>query len=67
MIGLRYKTNGLNSIEPDMPLFFNLGTTNSVKTKNLHLNPYVNILLNKDNVDRNFIGLLAYYHNLFNN
>lgn len=48
MIGLRYKTNGLNSIEPDMPMFFNLGTTNSIKTKQTHLNPYVNLLLNPE-------------------
>ena len=46
MIGLRYKTGGLSSIEPDMPLFFNLGTTNTVKTKQTDLNPYVNILMN---------------------
>lgn len=46
MIGLRYKTGGLSSIEPDMPLFFNLGTTNTVKTKQTELNPYVNILMN---------------------
>jgi len=33
MIGLRYKTNGLNSTDQNMSLFFNLGTTNTNKSK----------------------------------
>ena len=65
MIGLRYKTNGLNSIEPDMPLFFNLGTTNSVKNKQLHLNPYVNFLLNEKNSDKTFFETIKSYYNSF--
>jgi len=67
MIGLRYKTNGLNSIEPDMPLFFNLGTTNSNKTKQTHLNPYVNLLLEDKAGDTSFLGLIKSYHLYLNN
>lgn len=33
MIGLRYKTNGTNSVDQNMSLFFNLGTTNTNKSK----------------------------------
>jgi len=59
MIGLRYKTGALSSIEPDMPLFFNLGTTNSVKTKQVELNPYVNILMNPSTRNTNPLLLIT--------
>ena len=39
MLGLRYKTNGLNSIDQNMSLFFNHGTTNSPKIKYLSYVP----------------------------
>jgi hypothetical protein len=59
MIGLRYKTGALSSIEPDMPLFFNLGTTNTVKTKQAELNPYVNILMSSHAENLNPLALLT--------
>jgi len=37
MIGLRFKLNNSQSIEPDIFSFYNLGTTNSVKSKNVLL------------------------------
>jgi len=46
MLGLRYKTNGLNAIDQNMSLFFNHGTTNSSKIKYLS---YVHISDNNDN------------------
>ena len=33
MIGLRFKTNNNNTIDPDMSIFYNLGTTFNSKIK----------------------------------
>jgi hypothetical protein len=37
MIGLRFKLNNSQSIEPDIFSFYNIGTTNTAKTKNVNL------------------------------
>ena len=42
MIGLRFKLNNSQSIEPDVFSFYNLGTTNTVKSKNILLESIYN-------------------------
>jgi hypothetical protein len=37
MIGLRFKLNNSQSIEPDIFSFYNIGTTNTLKSKNINL------------------------------
>jgi len=59
MLGLRFKTNSLNSLDNDMLMFFNYGTTQSTKIKsNVLINSY-NSYLNTLNASSNYISDLS--------
>ena len=49
MIGLRFKLNNSQSIEPDIFSFYNIGTTDVSKIKSLELNSLYDKSLGSDN------------------
>jgi hypothetical protein len=57
MIGLRFKLNNSQSIEPDIFSFYNIGTTNTVKTKNVNLNSIYDSA-NASSLNTNFSSFL---------
>lgn len=69
MIGLRFKLNNSNSIEPDIFSFYNIGTTDISKVKTASLSSLYNTDLNTTNLSLNYIvpwlrsqnDLLNYY------
>lgn len=55
MIGLRFKLNNAQSIEPDVFSFYNIGTTTTPKTKNLVMSPLYSTDLNSMHLATNYI------------
>ena len=63
IIGLRFKTNNQLSISPDVESFFNLGTTNSAKSKSTNFtNIYSTGIMNQLTLP---FGTLPTLNNLF--
>jgi hypothetical protein len=67
LIGLRYKTNINNTINPDYNVFYNYGTTIIPKNKNMIFNNNYNyLLLDNFNSYNSFISLnnFIFYYNI---
>jgi hypothetical protein len=67
MIGLRFKTNNNNTIDPDMSIFYNLGTTFNSKIKKTNLtNMYLTDANNNELFNINIFSISSYFSYVIN-